>query len=348
MKTIFDLNSDLLNRFRTLIETIKTSNNTFYDAYNNFQEQLFKSLCNKENLVYPKGSITVLLDNKAIKYYLINEMKLNEKLLDKIKDCALKINKHKHVNEKKLDIDNAISYMTCLFEIIDEINKYYSFKLWNVKVSSYILKIYGQKEDIKVDVVPLVIENKQEDDSNNGENKAESRDLNQVNLNKIRTGNTGKERTRLVSLLSDKVFISLKYIVLVSTIIMLVSNVCMYIFFAELSVVLAILNVVISMPANIYFIYSLIRMIRQKESFNIKDAKFLPVDYTSLEVEPLVATSILFLITEFIFLGQAVFYILSIFSFVPKMIVFSILYIISTAVSVLLLRHFFKSYFLRY
>ena len=52
MTSIFSLNKDLLNRYKTIINNIKSPSPTFYDAYNEFIECLLKAKANQQSLVH--------------------------------------------------------------------------------------------------------------------------------------------------------------------------------------------------------------------------------------------------------------------------------------------------------
>lgn len=348
MKSIFDLNKDLLKRYLTLIDTIQTASDTFYDAYNNFCEQLLKSICDKEKLTYSRGSISYLIDNKAIKYYLINEMKLNDKLLDKLKDYALKINKHKHQNEKQLNIDLAISYMTCLYEIINDINKHYNFRLWNVKVTSYIMNIYGKKEGVEVNITPVV--NISEVVSNNESNKQNSVNVDNkmVQIPNVSRSNPKRERTRLYFTHSENIFKLLKKLVPILYVIMLIGNILYCVFMGMLNSLLLVIGFIVIFINHSYLIYAIIRMIKQPYEFNIKDAKHLPVDYENLLYEPFVSLRISFFLILLLVYFQVILAVMSIFSFMPSIIISSVIYVITAVPCTILLQWFYKSYILLY
>ena len=148
MTSIFSLNKDLLNRYKTIINNIKSPSPTFYDAYNEFIECLLKSLIKEYN--FKNMSVVSIIDNKELYEKLI--LIINKDNLDKLKDYALKINKHKHESTKKLDINLVVKYFDLLINIINDINKYYHFKYWKIDSNKYIIDNYNKFEKDIIDL----------------------------------------------------------------------------------------------------------------------------------------------------------------------------------------------------
>ena len=131
---------DIINRYNTLLENIKNESSSFYDSYNALLEQLLKSLVDKDI----KGSVHTLINDKEINNILINEVKVDPKVIKKILDYASKINKHKHSLEKKINQDNVVNYMKAFYDLLFYIAKYRKYCILSFD-ESYFRSIYAIK-----------------------------------------------------------------------------------------------------------------------------------------------------------------------------------------------------------
>lgn len=211
MASIFSFSKDLRIRYMTLIATIKACNSTFYDAYNNFVEELLKSLAKNNNISHqPKASITSLIDNPGFRSFLTNSIELDSNLQNKIKDYALKINKHKHKLEKTIQLDNVINYMTILYELINKINAFYHFKVWHINANEYVLSIYNQNEKLVQDLKKELIVNEAKPTSS------------PINMRTIYQAYPKK----IISSLSDKAFARIPILIVILLGLVIILNAC--------------------------------------------------------------------------------------------------------------------------
>ncbi len=343
MSSIFDLNQDLLKRYKTVIGTIETPSETFYDAYNNFIEQLLKSVCDKENLSYPRGSIISLIDNKIIKEYLISNMNINVSLLNKLKDYALKINKHKHYNEKQLDIEIIISYMTYLYELINSISKYYKFKLWNIKADSYVMSIYNKKGKEKT-ILTLDLIKK--------ETELVQKKVNDQNNYKL-IANTlyKKSKKYIASYLSENEFKIYKIMIPILFFITLVINIVYYVASTNLNPSLLVTLIPLTAIPSIYLAYVVVKTILYKPKMDFKITEWGPISYTISDKGYYMASdssTLPYSIIKCMVWLHSIFYLFAIFTLYTWVIVCSIIYVIVVIVMFKLIKLFFSSYTITY
>ncbi|MGL4949312.1 MAG: hypothetical protein ACRC5M_02935 [Anaeroplasmataceae bacterium] len=109
----------ILNRYVTLEKNIQNKCNSFYDSYYSLFEETFKSILSKEtNIDILSNSNGYILRNTDVKSYFIDEVKIDLTLYNKISDYLEKVNKHKHKNEKNIDLDIVIKYTTTFYDFI--------------------------------------------------------------------------------------------------------------------------------------------------------------------------------------------------------------------------------------
>lgn len=134
-------NDDNLNkRYYTLLATIESANNSFFDVYNALIENILrKCVVDKftDNVV---GSTHTIVSK--YKDFFLNEVNIDQPLLNKVLDYASKINKHKHNLEKDINLEIVTKYFKVLYDLIYTIALYYKFTIPRFN-ENYIISIYN-------------------------------------------------------------------------------------------------------------------------------------------------------------------------------------------------------------
>ncbi len=112
-------NKNIKARYITLLKNIKYRSNSFYDSYISLAEQLIRSISTKEI----KGSLHNLLNDNELKNIIFNDYLVSKETYNKLLDYGNKINSHKHRLEKEITIENVLSYMNVLYDLVLQIAK---------------------------------------------------------------------------------------------------------------------------------------------------------------------------------------------------------------------------------
>ena len=111
-----EIDRRLHERYRTLERNIKSASNSFYDAYLDLQEQFLRIVLENEGVETSSGNSSgSLLKNPACKNLLLSVVGVDQHTYDKMGDYALKVNSHKHKQEKRIALDTVLSYLTVIY-----------------------------------------------------------------------------------------------------------------------------------------------------------------------------------------------------------------------------------------
>lgn len=107
-----ELHHNLYERYLTLERNIKARSNSFYDAYLDLLECFVKHLMLNEGYVCGSNETCgALLRKDEVRRYFTERLSLDEYMYEKLQDYILKINAHKHKNEKNVQLETVIRYL---------------------------------------------------------------------------------------------------------------------------------------------------------------------------------------------------------------------------------------------
>lgn len=110
-----EIDGRLYARYVTLERNIKAAGNSFYDAYLDLQEQFVRIALNEAGLDLGEGSsVGGLLKKPACRDFFLSTVGLDAHTYDKMQDYTLKVNAHKHKQEKHIARDTVLNYVTVL------------------------------------------------------------------------------------------------------------------------------------------------------------------------------------------------------------------------------------------
>ena len=143
-----DIDERLYERYLTVEKNIKSVSNSFYDSYLDLLEQFVRFVAVDFNVeVQVKESCGVILRKSEVENIFISKIGVDTYTYDKMKDYTLKVNSHKHKNEKNIQIDTILSYLTILYNATSCYAKYKGVLVDEFEVEYYI-KIFGEYEKI--------------------------------------------------------------------------------------------------------------------------------------------------------------------------------------------------------
>ena len=107
----------LYERYRTLERNIKSGSNSFYDAYLDLQEQFLRIVLEKEGVEINTGNSSgSILKNPACQNLFLTVIGVDSRTYDKMGDYALKVNSHKHKNEKRITLETILNYLKVIYD----------------------------------------------------------------------------------------------------------------------------------------------------------------------------------------------------------------------------------------
>lgn len=142
-KFLRELDGKLYQRYLTLERNIKAGSNSFYDAYLDLQEQFVKMValdCGMEFRV--RDSVGDLLRKIELKEYFLQTLGIEQYTYNKMQDYILKVNEHKHMSEKNVQVETIVNYMRIIFEATSGYACYKGVCVGEFN-GDYFIKIFG-------------------------------------------------------------------------------------------------------------------------------------------------------------------------------------------------------------
>lgn len=119
-KFLRQISERLYNRGQTVEKNIRSASNSFYDSYLDMLEEFLKEVAVKSDIeLSARMTCGDILHNASIKNYLLGELKIDEYTYGKLCDYTLKINAHKHKNEKNVQIDTVLNYLKVFYSAVN-------------------------------------------------------------------------------------------------------------------------------------------------------------------------------------------------------------------------------------
>lgn len=119
-ETLKSINERVFNRAKTVEKNIKAASNSFYDSYLDLTEELLKTIAETANIeLTTRMTCGDILRCNCFKSFLTETLKLDDYTYGKLCDYTLKINAHKHKNEKNVQIETVVNYLRVLHSLVN-------------------------------------------------------------------------------------------------------------------------------------------------------------------------------------------------------------------------------------
>lgn len=110
------IDTKLYERYLTLETNIKAQSDSFFDSYLDMLEHLVRVICSDSSIeAQSHESCGAMLGKNVLKLYMLS-IGVDETTYEKLKDYSLKVNKHKHKNQKTVTVEQVLSYITAFYE----------------------------------------------------------------------------------------------------------------------------------------------------------------------------------------------------------------------------------------
>lgn len=119
-ESLKSINERVFNRAKTVEKNIKAASNSFYDSYLDLTEELLKTIAETANIeLTTRMTCGDILRYNEFKSFLTETLKLDDYTYGKLCDYTLKINAHKHKNEKNVQIETVANYLRVLHSLVN-------------------------------------------------------------------------------------------------------------------------------------------------------------------------------------------------------------------------------------
>lgn len=209
-KYLLEIDEKLYERYLTLERNIKSASNSFYDAYLDLQEHFVKVVAFDFGVeISARSTCGEMLKNVSIVDVFKGRLGVDDYTFNKMQDYTLKVNAHKHKNEKKIQIETIVSYMKIIFNAISYYAKYKGVAFSGYD-GNHFIQIFGefekQNNELKKEVDGLKEELKVSVE--NGKLKESDIEifkglLSQAEVNKLSLEEQNHELLRQISKLKD-------------------------------------------------------------------------------------------------------------------------------------------------
>lgn len=137
------ISDKIYSRYLTVERNIRSASNSFYDSFLDLQEELVKFVAINEMVdLGNKRTCGDILKLEEIKKIFLEKYLVNDNAFEKMKDYTLKVNAHKHKNEKKIQVDTIISYLRIFYEVSSKVALYLGIAAEEFS-ENYIMQIFG-------------------------------------------------------------------------------------------------------------------------------------------------------------------------------------------------------------
>ena len=207
---LIEIESRLYDRFLTVERNVKAASNSFYDSYLDLQEQFIKTVavsCGFD--IKARETCGELLRRTDVQNYFKAILHVDDFTYSKMQDYTLKVNAHKHMGEKNIQIDTIVSYMKIFYNATKAFAVYKNINVPDFD-ADYLISIfaYFEKENtslktemqkLKEELLSSVESGKlKESDIENYRNL-----LSQAEIDKLSLEDQNEELQRQISVLKD-------------------------------------------------------------------------------------------------------------------------------------------------
>ena len=140
-------------RYATLEKNIKSKSNSFYDSYLDLLEETVKYILFENSVEYDNTKTCgLILKAENVKNFLLNEIKLDVKVYEKLFDYIKKCNDHKHKKEKWVGKESIVNYLNVYFEFVNSYKKFINEELITFN-EEYYSTIFNENEKVNNEIL---------------------------------------------------------------------------------------------------------------------------------------------------------------------------------------------------
>lgn len=204
------ISEKLYNRGKTVETNIRAASNSFYDSYLDLTEELLKTIAETANIeLTTRMTCGDILRYNGFKSFLTETLKLDDYTYGKLCDYTLKINAHKHKNEKNVQIETVINYLRVLYNLVNAFFVYKNIAAVDFETDSVVaafgimekenISLKTEMQKLKEELLSSVESGKlKESDIENYRNL-----LSQAEIDKLSLEDQNSELQRQISVLKD-------------------------------------------------------------------------------------------------------------------------------------------------
>lgn len=200
----------LYNRGKTVETNIRAASNSFYDSYLDLTEELLKTIAETANIeLTTRMTCGDILRYNEFKSFLTEILKLDDYTYGKLCDYTLKINAHKHKNEKNVQIETVINYLRVLYNLVNAFFVYKNIAAVDFETDSVVAS-FGITEKENISLKTEIQKLKEELLSSVESGKLKESDIknyrnlfSQAEIDKLSLEDQNSELQRQISVLKD-------------------------------------------------------------------------------------------------------------------------------------------------
>ncbi len=204
------ISEKLYNRGKTVETNIRAASNSFYDSYLDLTEELLKTIAETANIeLTTRMTCGDILRYNGFKSFLTETLKLDDYTYGKLCDYTLKINAHKHKNEKTVQIETVINYLRVLYNLVNAFFVYKNIAAVDFETDS-VVTAFGITEKENASLKTEIQKLKEELLSSVESGKLKESDienyrnlLSQAEIDKLSLEDQNSELQRQISVLKD-------------------------------------------------------------------------------------------------------------------------------------------------
>lgn len=204
------ISEKLYNRGKTVETNIRAASNSFYDSYLDLTEELLKTIAETTNIeLTTRMTCGDILRYNEFKSFLTETLKLDEYTYGKLCDYTLKINAHKHKNEKNVQIETVVNYLRVLHSLVNAFFVYKNIAAVDFETDS-VVTAFGITEKENTSLKTEIQKLKEELLSSVESGKLKESDienyrnlLSQAEIDKLSLEDQNSELQRQISVLKD-------------------------------------------------------------------------------------------------------------------------------------------------
>ncbi len=209
-ESLKSINERVFNRAKTVEKNIKAASNSFYDSYLDLTEELLKTIAETANIeLTTRMTCGDILRYNEFKSFLTEALKLDDYTYGKLCDYTLKINAHKHKNEKNVQIETVVNYLRVLHSLVNAFLVYKNIAAVDFETDSVVAafgimekentSLKTEMQKLKEELLSSVESGKlKESDIENYRNL-----LSQAEIDKLSLEDQNSELQRQISVLKD-------------------------------------------------------------------------------------------------------------------------------------------------
>ena len=114
----------VVGRYKTVESNIKNRSNSFYDSFLDLLEDTVKAILMNEDIGYDGRTCGEILREPDANNFFKHKAKVDAEVYAKIGDYIKKINEHKHHNEKYVNVDTVVNYMSVYYSFVTPYVRY--------------------------------------------------------------------------------------------------------------------------------------------------------------------------------------------------------------------------------